>query len=94
MLTIHRATGNGIEEISKEAAIEVLRRNQSNLWFHLDDPSDEELDFLKHELRIHSLTLEDIVQQNQRPKIEPFPDYVYLALHPLIRKAGWEVEPS
>ena len=94
MLTIRRATGNGIEEISKEAAAELLRQDQSNLWFHLDDPSDEELGFLKRELRIHTLTLEDIVQQNQRPKIEPFPDYVYLALHPLIRKAGWAVEPS
>src|ERR1051325_5410619 len=94
MLTIRRSNGNGLQEVPKEAAAEFLRRNETNLWFHLDKPTDDELDFLRRELKIHSLTLEDIVNQNQRPKMEPFPDYVYLALHPLIRKAGRDVEPS
>jgi magnesium transporter len=94
MLTIRRSTKNRVEEISKDLAADLLRQNQMNLWFHLDNPTDDELDFLKRELKIHTLTLEDIVKQNQRPKIEPFPDYVYLALHPLIRKPGWDVEPS
>jgi Mg2+ and Co2+ transporter CorA len=38
---------------------------------------------LQHHLKIHDLTMEDIVHQNQRPKLDSFDDYVYLAVHPL-----------
>jgi magnesium transporter len=49
---------------------------------------------LQNRLKIHDLTLEDIVHQNQRPKLESFDDYVYLAVHPLLHKNTWEIEPS
>jgi magnesium transporter len=94
MLTIRRSTTNGLEEVSRDAAPDLLRRADSNLWFHLDTPTEDELGFLKENLKIHHLTLEDIVNQNQRPKIEPFEEYVYLAIHPLQRKKKWQIEPS
>jgi magnesium transporter len=94
MLIIRRSTANGLEEITRDAATELLPRGESNLWFHFDAPTEDELRFLQEELKIHHLTLEDIVNQNQRPKIEPFEDYVYLAIHPLQRKKKWEIEPS
>src|SRR5918992_2595768 len=94
MLIIRRSTANGLEEVSQDAAAEFLRRGESNLWFHFDAPTEDELRLLQEELKIHHLTLEDIVNQNQRPKIEPFEDYVYLALHPLVRKKKWQIEPS
>jgi magnesium transporter len=94
MLTIRRSTTNGLEEIGRDAAADILRRADSNLWFHLDTPTEDELGFLKENLKIHHLTLEDIVNQNQRPKIEPFEEYVYLAIHPLQRKEKWQIEPS
>ena len=64
------------------------------LWFDLDSPTQAELDFLEKQLRIHHLTLEDIVKQNQRAKIESFEGYVYMAIHPLIRKDSLEIEPA
>ena len=94
MLIIRRSTANGLEEISRDAATDLLPRGECNLWLHLDAPTDEDLRFLQEKLKIHPLTLEDIVQQNQRPKIEPFEDYVYLAIHPLQRKAKWQIEPT
>jgi magnesium transporter len=94
MLTIRRSTTNGLEEIGRDAAADLLRRADSNLWFHLDIPTEDELGFLEENLKIHHLTLEDIVNQNQRPKIEPFEEYVYLAIHPLQRKKKWQIEPS
>lgn len=94
MLIIRRSTANGLEEVTRDAATELLRRGKSDLWFHFDAPAKDELRFLEEDLKIHHLTLEDIVNQNQRPKIEPFEDYVYLALHPLVRKKKWEIEPS
>ena len=94
MLIIRRSTANGLEEISRDVATDLLPRSECNLWLHLDAPTDKELRFLQEKLKIHHLTIEDIVNQNQRPKIEPFEDYVYLAIHPLQRKAKWEIEAT
>ena len=94
MLTVRRSTTNGLEEVSRDSIPDLLRRSDAKLWFHFDAPTDEELRFLEEELKIHHLTLEDIVQQNQRPKIESFEDYVYMAIHPLLCKKKWQIEPS
>jgi magnesium transporter len=94
MLIIRRSKRNGLEEIGRDAAIDLLPRGDANLWVHFDAPTENELRFLKENLKIHHLTLEDIVNQNQRPKIEPFEEYVYLAIHPLHRKQKWQIEPS
>jgi magnesium transporter len=94
MLIIRCSRGDRLEEISREAAADLLSRRDANLWLHFDTPTEEELDFLKENFAIHHLTIEDIVNQNQRPKIEPFENYVYLAIHPLRREAKWEIEPS
>ena len=55
---------------------------------------EEEVRFLQEDLEIHHLTLEDVVNQNQRPKVESFEDYVYIAIHPLMHKKKWQIEPS
>ena len=94
MLIIRCSRGDRLEEISREAATDLLSRRDANLWLHFDTPTEDELDFLKENFAIHHLTIEDIVNQNQRPKIEPFENYVYLAIHPLRREAKWEIEPS
>src|SRR5262249_51226878 len=62
-------------------------------WLHFDKPKEEEIRFLQETLKIHDLTVEDIVHQNQRPKLDSFDNYVYLAVHPL-RKEAWKIEPS
>jgi magnesium transporter len=94
MLTIRRATGNRLEEVGRDIVAESLQQVHANLWFHFDTPSEEEMRFLQETLRIHHLTIEDIVNQNQRPKIESFEEYVYLAIHPLMRSKKWQIEPS
>ena len=94
MVIVRRSTANGLEEVSRDSVPELLQRSDNQLWLHFDQPTEEELSFLQKELKIHHLTLEDIVNQNQRPKIESFEDYVYIAVHPLVRKEKWQTEPS
>jgi magnesium transporter len=94
MLTIRRTTGNGLEIVSCEAATELLHHADTNLWFHFDTPTEQEMRFLQETLHIHHLTIEDVVNQNQRPKIESFNEYVYLAIHPLMRSKKWQIKPS
>ena len=63
-----------------------MPRGDANLWFHFDAPTEEELRFLQEDLKIHHLTLEDVVNQHQQPKVESFEDYVYIAIHPLMHR--------
>lgn len=94
MLTIRRAKGDGLEEINQDIAVDLLSRSDANLWLHFDVPNQDELQFLQQNLKIHDLTVEDIVHQNQRPKLESFDDYVYLAAHPLQRKKNGRIDRS
>ena len=94
MLTIRRSTVNGLENVSRDAVADLLARGDAHLWFHFDTPTEAELRFLQEDLKIHHLTLEDVVNQNQRPKIESFEDYVYIAIHPLMHSKKWQIEPS
>ena len=94
MLTVRRSTAQGLEEIGRDAVRDHLTHGDVNLWFHCDAPNEEELGFLQDLLHIHPLTRDDIVHQNQRPKIHSFDDYVYMAIHSLIPKERWKIEPS
>ena len=82
MLTIRHAKGD-LEEIERDLAVDLLGRGDPNLWFHFDTAKEDELQFLQQNLKIHDPTMEDIVHQNQRPKLDSVDDYVYLAVHPL-----------
>jgi magnesium transporter len=93
MPTIRRSKADGFEEIGQDVAADLLRHGDSSLWLHFDSPKKEEVHFLQEHLKIHDLTLDDVIHQNQRPKLDTFDDYVYLAVHPL-RKEGEQVEPS
>jgi magnesium transporter len=94
MLTIRRPTANGLEIVNRDAVADLLSRADANLWLHFDTPTEEEIKFLQETFKIHHLTIEDVVNQNQRPKIEPFDDYVYIAMHPLTHSKKWQIEPS
>jgi len=94
MLTIWRAKVDGLEQINRDVAVDLVRRGESTVWLHFDRPNEDELQFLKQDLKIHDLTMDDVVHQNQRPKLDSFDDYVYLAVHPLERKNSGHIERS
>lgn len=94
VLTVRCArSATQVEEISLEAVPDLLGSADIAFWFDLNSPTQAELDFLEKHLKIHHLTVEDIVNQNQRAKVESFEGYVYLAIHPLVRKSDLEIEP-
>ena len=95
MLTVRCArAANHIEALPLDAVPALLGDAEITFWFDLDSPTQAELEFLEKQLKVHHLTLEDIVNQHQRAKIESFEGYVYLAIHPLIRKDDLEIEPA
>jgi magnesium transporter len=50
-------------------------------WHYIEDPSDEDLGFLKDNFHFHPLDIEDCRSVNQRPKIDVYDDYYFLILH-------------
>lgn len=92
MLKIKQASGPGqTQDVSPDLLRELLQKVDVSLWLDVDSPTSEEQNLLETQLKIHHLTMEDIVKQNQRPKIESFETYVYLTMHPLARKENGEI---
>jgi Mg2+ and Co2+ transporters len=50
-------------------------------WRHLNNPTEEDFDFLKEKFHFHPLDIEDCKSVNQRPKIDIYDDYYFLILH-------------
>jgi magnesium transporter len=50
-------------------------------WLDLESPSDEELDELREALDLHPVALEDTREFGQRPKVDPYQDYVLVVFY-------------
>jgi magnesium transporter len=57
-------------------------------WVHLDGPTHEAAAALGERFGWHPLDLEDILSKRQRPKVDEYPDYLFVVLHfPVYDKA-------
>ncbi len=50
-------------------------------WFNVEAPGPTEQGWLEREFGFHPLDIEDVFSRNQRPKIDEYPDYLFLILH-------------
>ncbi|MGA7435964.1 MAG: magnesium transporter CorA family protein [Solirubrobacterales bacterium] len=59
-------------------------------WFNIEHPGGPERGWLEENFDFHPLDIEDVLSRNQRPKIDEYPDYLFLILHVPVfdRKAG------
>ncbi len=61
--------------------IEVaLKENLGMMWIDIIEPTVDELSILQKNFGFHSLTIEDCLEANQRPKIEEYPEYLFIIL--------------
>lgn len=60
--------------------IEIIQSDKLK-WYHIINPSDENLQFLKDTFDFHPLDLEDCRSKTQRPKIDVYDDYYFIILH-------------
>src|ERR671934_962241 len=57
-------------------------------WVHLDSPTQAEATELTEGFGWHPLDLEDVLSKRQRPKIDEYPEYLFVVLHfPVYDKA-------
>src|SRR5213596_2603248 len=50
-------------------------------WVNIERPSPLESAWLEEHFEFHALDLEDVLSRNQRPKIDEYPDYLFIVLH-------------
>src|SRR4051812_49413082 len=50
-------------------------------WVHLDAPTTSEAQTLAERFGWHALDVEDVLSKRQRPKIDEYPEYLFVVLH-------------
>src|ERR671925_608073 len=60
--------------------IEVIEHGDLR-WLQIEEPSSLERAWLSEHFEFHPLDLEDVTSRNQRPKIDEYPDYLFIVLH-------------
>jgi magnesium transporter len=71
------------ERCEPKTAAAVASEPGSFVWLDAADPDASDVEVLASAFRLHPLTVEDIRQRGQRPKVEVFDDYTFAALRPM-----------
>jgi magnesium transporter len=50
-------------------------------WINIEQPGGPERSWMEEHFGFHPLDFEDVLSRNQRPKIDEYPDYLFLILH-------------
>ncbi len=50
-------------------------------WIQIESPGADELAWLEDEFGFHELDIEDVRSRRQRPKVDDYPDYLFVVLH-------------
>ena len=75
-----RAPGTGdVDERTGPRIAELAAEGLT--WVHGDRPGEAEVTYLAERFGFHELDIEDILSKRQRPKIDEYPEYLFLVLH-------------
>lgn len=83
-----------ISAIPKDLNIHAIEHN-GLIWLNIEKPTRAETNFLRENFPFHPLDLEDCLSKIQLPKLDEYPDYLFLVLHfPLFNKQLRLTQPS
>ncbi|MCP3714620.1 magnesium/cobalt transporter CorA [Paraburkholderia sp. CNPSo 3281] len=75
--------GKKLADVTVEAISDYLAKPECFVWVALKDPDAGEMAAMKDEFGLHALAIEDVMNGNQRPKIEEYGDTLFCVLHTL-----------
>src|ERR671914_1477918 len=76
-----RPRGGAAEVVERrEPRISQLTANGLT-WVHVSEPTAVEAAVLAERFGFHELDIEDVLSKRQRPKIDEYPDYLFVVLH-------------
>lgn len=62
--------------------------HKNTTWHDDPDPQEKSLLALQEQYGFHELDIEDVLSMHERPKIEEYPDYLFLVFHVPYLKSG------
>src|SRR5829696_1993713 len=74
-----RADGASVQAAA-EPNVEVVEFSDLR-WVNIERPSSVDRAWLEEHFEFHPLDYEDVGSRNQRPKIDEYPDYLFIVLH-------------
>ncbi|SFS14949.1 magnesium transporter [Agrococcus baldri] len=84
--SVWTANGRVAGRVPFNELLESAARHDGFAWIELVDPSEDELLAVARELELHHLLVEDVLQQGQRSKLEPYDGITYCVVHRLERQ--------
>jgi magnesium transporter len=64
-------------------------------WVYIEKPSEKDVEYLAKHFNFNPLNLDDILSRLQRPKIDEYPDHLFIVLHfPVYNKENRMTTPS
>jgi magnesium transporter len=82
-----RADGNALQQAPAEPNVEIVEWGDLR-WINIERPTPVDRAWLEEHFDFHPLDYEDVASRNQRPKIDEYPEYLFIVLHfPVFDKA-------
>jgi magnesium transporter len=79
--TLITTKGASLDDPSETAIAARLKVCQEDgFWLDIQGPNDDDLSLLEKVFGFHHLTIEDILHQDQRPKLEEYHGYTFIVL--------------
>src|ERR687892_1852690 len=79
---IRRRTRGPAGQVAERAEPRISELSANGLtWLQINDPGPPEAAVLAERFGFHELDIEDVLSKRQRPKIDEYPDYLFVVLH-------------
>jgi magnesium transporter len=69
------------EDLATSELLERMADDGCVVWIDLCEPTPEALRELAEQLGLHELAVEDALEPHQRPKLDHYPDHLFLSCH-------------
>jgi magnesium transporter len=73
--------GFGYRELNKPEIDAALGNADSVVWFDMTGPTADDTRFMREVLKFHPLTVEQVLDHKQRPKVEEYPDHLFAIMN-------------
>ncbi|MET0493964.1 MAG: magnesium transporter CorA family protein [Actinoplanes sp.] len=89
---LYEAGGVVAERFGADQIPQLMRDHpKAVLWLDLFDPDEDDLRAVAAEFHLHPLAVEDAVHDHQRPKIDRYPDHLFMNVYDVRVETGGEV---
>jgi magnesium transporter len=72
--------GSYTEPSAADLGTQLKQADQAGFWLDIESPTEEDYELLEQTFGFHQLTIEDLRQQNQRPKLEEYRGYSFAVI--------------